>query len=132
MPQYAAGLFGNYKLLSAVDFLGGYLHSNDDWAAPDGSSATFIGNDYYGAVDYYFKQGLAVSGRYDLLHQKLTGASGVGLQSTHDWTIGVNKTFTASGNIIGRLAYSYLSGRDPVAGTKTTDKLFQADIAFNF
>ena len=126
------GLFGNYKLLSTVDFLGGYLHSHDDWVAPDGSAAKFIGNDYYGAVDYYIKQGLAVSGRYDLLHQEITGASGVGLQSTHDWTVGVNKTFTASGNIIGRLAYSYLTGRDPVAGAKTTDKLFQADIAFNF
>ena len=126
------GVFGNYKLLSTVDFLGGYLHSNDDWVAPDGSSATFIGNDYYGAVDYYINQGLAISGRYDLLRQKITGTSGLGLQSTHDWTIGLNKTFTPSGNIIGRIAYSYLSGRDPVAGTKTTDKLFQADIAFNF
>jgi len=67
------GLFGNYKLFSTVDFLGGYLHSNDGWVAPDGSSAKFIANDFYGAVDYYIKQGLAVSGRYDLLHQKITG-----------------------------------------------------------
>lgn len=126
------GLFGNYKLLSKVDFLGGYLHTNDDWVAPDGSSAKFIGNDYYFAVDYYIRQGFAVSGRYDLLHQQITGTSGVGLQATHDWTIGVNKTFTPSGNIIGRIAYSYLSGRDPVAATKATDRLFQADIAFNF
>jgi len=34
--------------------------------------------------------------------------------------------------VIGRIAYSYLSGRDPVAAVKSTDKLFQADIAFNF
>lgn len=126
------GVFANYKLLSKVDFLGGWLHSNDGWVAPDGSSAKFIANDYYGAVDYYIQQGLAVSGRYDLLHQKITGNSGVGLQSTHDWTIGVNKTLTPSGNIIARIAYSYLSGHDPVTGTKATDKLFQADIAFNF
>jgi len=126
------GLFGNYKLLSTVDFLGGYLHSNDDWVAPDGSAAKFIANDYYGAVDYYIRQGFAISGRYDLLHQQITGTSGAGLQSTHDWTIGVNKTLTASGNVIGRIAYSYLSGRDPVAAAKSTDKLFQADIAFNF
>ncbi len=126
------GAFGNYKLFAKIDFLGGYLHSNDDWVAPDGSSAKFIGNDSYGAVDYYIRQGLAVSGRYDLLHQKITGTGGVGLQSTHDWTIGVNKTLTPSGNVIGRIAYSYLSGRDPVAAVKSTDKLFQADIAFNF
>jgi len=127
------GVFANYKLFSTVDLLGGYLHSNDDWQAVQGGPlSNFIGNDYYGAVDYYIKQGLAVSGRYDLLHQKITGTSGVGLQSTHDWTMGVNKTFTSSGNIIGRIAYSYLSGRDPIAAAKSTDKLLQADIAFNF
>jgi len=132
------GVFGNYKfistkrLFSAVDFLGGWLHSNDGWVAPDGSSAKFLANSYYGAVDYYIVQGLAVSGRYDLLHQKITGDSGVGPQSIHDWTIGANKTLTPSGNVIGRIAYSYLSGRDPVAATKSTDKRIQADIAFNF
>jgi len=127
------GVFGNYKFFSRVDVLCGYLHSHDDWLAAAGSPASsFIGNDAYIAVDYYVQQGLAISGRYDLLHQKITGASGVGLQSTHDWTLGVNKTFTASGNVIGRIAYSYLSGRDPVAAAKTTDKIIQADIAFNF
>jgi len=126
------GVFGNYKLRSKVDFLGGWLRSDDGWVAPDGSSAKFLANSYYGAVDYYIVQGLAVSGRYDLLHQKITGGSGVGLQSVHDWTIGANKTLTPSGNVIGRIAYSYLSGRDPVAATKSTDKRIQADIAFNF
>jgi hypothetical protein len=126
------GVFGNYKLLSKVDILGGWLHSHDGWVAPDGSSANFIGNDFYGAVDYYIRQGLAVSGRYDLIRQQITGSSGLGLQSTHDWTIGTSKTFTPSGNIIGRIAYSYLSGRDPVAAVKSTDKLFQADVSFNF
>ena len=127
------GVFGNYKLLSTVDFLGGYMHSHDDWLAGAGAPASnFLADDYYGAVDYYIRQGFAVSGRYDLLHQKITGASSVGLQGTHDWTIGVNKTLTSSGNVIARIAYSYLSGRDPVAAVKSTDKLVQADIAFNF
>ena len=126
------GIFANYKLFSKVDFLGGWLHSHDGWVAPDGSSAKFIGNDYYVAIDYYIKQGLAVSGRYDLLHQQITGLSGVGLQSTHDWTMGASKTLTPSGNVIARIAYSYLSGRDPVTAVKSTDKLFQADISFNF
>ena len=126
------GVFANYKLFAKIDFLGGWLHSNDGWVAPDGSSAKFVGNDFYGAVDYYIKQGFAVSGRYDFLHQQITGVSGVGPQSTHDWTIGVNKTFTPSGNVIGRIAFSNLSGRDAVSATKSTDKLVQADISFNF
>ncbi len=127
------GVFANYKLLSKVDFLGGYMHSNDDWQAVQGGVlSSFIGNDYYGAVDYYINQGLAVSGRFDRLNQKITGSTGVGFQNTHDWTVGVNKTFTASGNIVGRVAYSDLSGRDPVAAAKSTDKKFQTDIAFNF
>jgi len=127
------GVFGNYKLLATVDFLGGYMHSHDDWLAGAGATpSNFLADDYYGAVDYYIKQGFAVSGRYDLLHQKITGSSGLGLQSTHDWTLGVSKTFTSSGNVIGRIAYSYLSGRDPVAAVKSTDKLVQADISFNF
>jgi hypothetical protein len=127
------GVFANYKLLSKVDFLGGFMHSNDDWQAVQGGElSSFIGNDYYGAVDYYINQGLAVSGRFDRLNQRITGATGVGLQNTHDWTIGVNKTFTQSGNIVGRVAYSDLVGRDPIAAAKSTDKLFQADVAFNY
>jgi hypothetical protein len=126
------GVFGNYKLLSKVDFLGGWLHSHDGWVAPDLSSANFIGNDLYGAIDYYIVQGFAVSGRFDRLNQRITGPTGVGPQNTHDWTAGVSKTLTPSGDIVGRIAYSNLLGRDPVAALKNTDKLFQVDIAFNF
>ena len=127
------GVFGNYKLFSKVDFLGGYLHSSDEWQASQGGPLTrFVGNDYYGAVDYYILQGLAVSARFDRLNQKITGLSGVGSQNVHDWTVGVNKTLTPSGNVIARAAYRNLSGRDPVSATKRTDKLFQMDISFNF
>lgn len=72
------GVFANYKLLSTVDFLGGYLRGDDNWLAAPGTLMTrFLANDYYGAVDYYVKQGFALSGRYDLLHQQITGTSGV-------------------------------------------------------
>ena len=128
------GFFANYKLLSKVDFLCGYLRSNDEWATSQGGPiiSSFIGNDYYGAVDYYIAQGFAVSARYDRLNQKITGPPGVGAQSIHDWTIGVNKTLTPSGNVTARAALSSLSGRDPVAGAKSTDQLLQLDIAFNY
>lgn len=127
------GGFANYKLLSKVDFLGGYMHSNDDWQAVQGGPLSgFIGNDYYGSVDYYLIQGLAVSGRFDRLNQRITGSTGVGLQNTHSWTVGANKTLTPSGNIIGRIGYSSVSGRDPLAAVKSTDKFFQADVLFNF
>jgi hypothetical protein len=127
------GIFGNYMFLSKVDLLAGYLHSRDGWAfAAAGPFGNFIGNDYYVAVDYYVWRGFAFSGRFDRLNQQITGVGGVGKQNTHDWTVGMNKTLTPSGNIIGRIAYSNMSGLDPVAAIKSTDKLVQADISFNF
>jgi len=95
-------------------------------------SKLHIGNDYFVSLDYYVRQGFAISGRFDRLNQQITGVGGVGKQNVHDWTVGTNKTLTASGNIIGRIAYSDLSGRDPVAAVKSTDRLVQADISFNF
>jgi hypothetical protein len=127
------GIFGNYKYDNKVDFLVGYLRSHDDWEfAAGGPSGTFQGNDYFVAVDYYIAQGFALSGRFDRLNEQITGTGGVGKQNMHDWTIGVNKTLTLSGNIIGRIAYSNQSGSDPVSATKATDKFVQADISFNF
>jgi hypothetical protein len=127
------GIFANYMYKNTVDLTGGYLRSHDGWLSAVGAPAgTFVGNDYFVGLDYYIRQGFAVSGRFDRLNQQITGIGGVGKQNTHDWTIGVNKTFTQSGNIIGRIAYSNLSGRDPVAAVKSTDRLVQADISFNF
>ena len=125
------GVFANYMIKYKVDVLGGYLHTNDGWLSVQGGPpGRFTANDAYGAVDYYICQGFAVSARYDFLRQKIT--NGVGLQSIHDWTVGINKTLTASGNVISRAAYSNLSGRDPVSAVKSTDKRFQIDVAFNF
>jgi hypothetical protein len=127
------GVFGNYMLKYKLDFLGGYMHSNDDWQADQSGPMTrYVSNDFYVAIDYYMKQGLAFSGRYDEIRGQITGSTSVGLQTTHDWTVGVNKTLTHSGNIIARVAYSYLSGREPVGAVKSTDKLVQADLSFNF
>jgi hypothetical protein len=126
------GIFANYMLRpDKVDSLGGYMHGRDDWLfAVGGPSGSYLSNAYFGEVDYYIRGGLAVVGRYDGLHQKITG--GVGPTFIHDWTVGAEKAFTPSGNIVGRLAYSYKVGRDPVSALRSTDKLFQADIAFNF
>jgi hypothetical protein len=127
------GFFGNYMYDNTLDFTAGYLHSHDDWEfAAGGPSGIFLGNDYYVALDYYIVRGLAISGRFDRLNQQITGTGGVGKQNMHDWTIGASKTLTLSGNIIARIAYSNESGSDPVAAIKATDKLVQADIAFNF
>jgi hypothetical protein len=127
------GIFANYMYDNKLDFTAGYLHSHDDWEfAAGGPSGTFLGNDYYVALDYYIVRGFAISGRFDRLNQQITGTGGVGEQNMHDWTIGASKTLTPSGNIVGRIAYSYQSGSDPVAAIKATDKLVQADIAFNF
>jgi hypothetical protein len=74
----------------------------------------------------------SLSRGFDRLNQQILGPGGVGVQNVHGWAVGVNKTLTLSGNIIGQIAYSNTSGRDPVAAVKSTDKLFQADISFNF
>ena len=127
------GIFANYKFFSKIDLLGGYLHNSDDWQVAEGGAlGRYIGNDFYGAVDYYITSDLAVSARYDLLQHEITGPTGLGPQSTRNWGIGVSKTFTPLGNVIGRIAYGYLYGRDPIAAAKSTDRFFQADIGFNF
>jgi hypothetical protein len=126
-------VFANYMFKYTVDLTTGYVHSHDGWVSdPAAPSGTFVGNDYFVALDYYVQRGFAFSGRFDRINQQILGTGGVGLQNTHDWTIGASKTLTLSGNIIGRIAYSNTSGRDPVAAVKSTDKLFQGDISFNF
>jgi len=127
------GVFANYMYKYTVDLTGGYLHSHDGWlSASNAPAGTFVGNDYFVALDYYIQRGLAVSGRFDRLNQQILGTGGVGVQDVQNWAVGVNKALTPSGNIIGRIAYSNMSGRDPVAAVKSTDKVFQADISFNF
>jgi hypothetical protein len=126
-------VFANYMYRYTLDLTGGYVHSHDGWVTdPTLPSGTFLGNDYFVALDYYVKRGFAFSGRFDRLNQQILGTGGVGVQNVHDWTVAVNKTLTLSGNIIARMAYSNMSGRDPVAAVKSTDELFQADISFNF
>lgn len=127
------GIFANYMWRYTLDLTAGYLHSHDDWLAAIGAApGNFSGNDYFVGLDYYIKRGFAISGRFDRLNQQILGNGSVGLQNTHDWTIGANKALTLSGNIVGRIAYSNSSGRDPVAAVKSTDRLVQADISFNF
>ena len=125
------GVFANYMLAYKLDFLGGYLRSHDDWQDPNGGPAgPFKENDFFGEVDYYPVQGLGISARYDRLRQ--TVPDGPGPTTTHDWTAAVNKALTPSGNVVGRLGYSYMTGRDPLAAVKTTTWLLQADVMFNF
>jgi hypothetical protein len=125
------GIFGNYKLADKVDFLGGYMRSKDDWEDDSGvKDGDFTANDGYAEADYYLKPGVALSARYDLLHQKLP--EGPGMEPIHDWTAAINRNLTTAGNIVGRLAYSYQSGSDPASAVKSTSGQFEADIMFNF
>lgn len=126
------GVFANYMFRPLkIDVLGGYMHGRDDWqSVVGGPSGSYLSNGYFCEVNYYIRRGLAIAGRYDGLHQEVTG--GVGRTFIHDWTIGAEKAFTPSGNIVGRVAYGYTAGRDPLSAEHGTDKLFQGDIAFNF
>jgi hypothetical protein len=114
-----------------ADFLGGYLRSKDDWQETSGvGDGYFKANDFYGEADYYIQPGLVAAARYDLLHQTIP--DGPGREVIHDWTAAVNRNLTPSGNIVGRMAYSYSSGSDPSSAVKSTSSQFQADIMFNF
>ncbi|MGO9269025.1 MAG: hypothetical protein ACLQOO_01995 [Terriglobia bacterium] len=125
------GVFANYLIRNKVDVMGGYMRNKDDWQYVLGVPGSyFTANDGYGELDYYITQRLAVSGRYDFLEQQITNA--VGRRSTHQLNGAVNYSFVPSGTIVGRLAWSYLSGRDPKMAVKSTNALYQADISFNF
>jgi hypothetical protein len=128
---HRTGVFANYMIDSKVDLLGGYMKSKDDWQSVQGvPGGYFTANDYYGEVSYYPTQMLSISGRYDALEQTVTGA--VGRQSMHQWNAAVNRSLVRSGTVIARLGYSYLTGRDPMQGIKSTNRLIQADVLFNF
>jgi hypothetical protein len=125
------GVFANYMLRYKVDFLGGYLRSRDGWLDPNGGPAgLFTGNDLFGQVDYYPLRGFGISGRYDRLNQRVAG--GPGPTSIYDWTGAVNKALTPAGNVVARIGFSYLAGRDPLYALKATTRLVEADVMFNF
>jgi alpha-D-ribose 1-methylphosphonate 5-triphosphate synthase subunit PhnG len=50
----------------------------------------------------------------------------------HQWSAAVNRSLVKSGTIVARLGYSFLTGRDPMQAVKSTNRLLQADITFNF
>lgn len=125
------GVFANYMFDYKVDFLGGYLRSKDDWEYVSGVPGGFFqANDFFGEIDYYIRPGLALAGRYDFLNQTIT--NGVGNQPIRDWTAAVNKNLTRSGNIVGRIGYSYMDGRDPITALRSKTWGIQADVMFNF
>jgi hypothetical protein len=125
------GVFANCMFDSKVDVLGGYMKSKDDWQYAQGmAGGYFTANDYFGEINYYPTQLMAFSGRYDGLEQTITGA--VGRQSMHQWSAAVNRSLVKSGTIVARLGYSFLTGRDPMQAVKSTNRLLQADITFNF
>jgi len=125
------GVFANYMIRNKWDVLAGYMLSKDDWQTVSGvNGGYFRSNDYYGEVNYYVTQLLAFSGRYDLLEQRVTG--GPGTQSVHQWSAAVNRSLVRSGAIIARAGYSYLTGYDPIAALKSTNRLYQVDVLFNF
>lgn len=125
------GVFANYMIRNKLDVLGGYMHTRDDWETVAATPAGYYrANDFFGELDYYLRPGLALAGRYDLLKQQIT--AGVGDEPIHEWTAAIDKNLTRAGNIVARAAYSYMSGYDPSSALKSTDRLYQLDIAFNF
>jgi len=126
------GVFGNYMIRrDKVDLLAGYLHGNDNWEDPvTGAPGTYLSNGYFTEVDCYVRRGLALAGRYDRLKQDVT--AGLSPTSLEQWQVGVEKAFTPSGNIVGRIAAGNMHGDDPVSLLRSSTRTIQADIQFNF
>ena len=120
------GVFGNYLFFDKLDVLGGYLRSDDDWLAEQGTPLThFLSNGYRAEVDYYIQTGFAVMARFDRLNQSISPGPAVHTQA---WSVGSEKALTDLGNVVLRATYGYERDQDPVLGTVTTDKHFNIDV----
>jgi len=125
------GVFANYMIgRDKIDVLGGYLHGNDDWQdLTTQAPGRYVTNGGFGEINYYITRGLAVAARYDLLRQSVPGVSPT---NGEEWQVGVERAFTATGNIVGRVAYGNSHGIDPIALTGSATRTVTADIQFNF
>ena len=126
------GIFANYMAFhDRVNVLGGFMYDHDGYAiSQPGPASSFISKDYYGELDYYIVRGTAATVRYDRLNQHIVG--GIGGVSQEQPSFGLERAFTPSGNIIGRLSYSNLHGRDPIAGVGSSSRTIMSDVEFNF
>ena len=126
------GIFANYMAFhDKLNVLGGFMYDHDGYEiSQPGPASSFISKDYYGELDYYIVRGTAATVRYDRLNQQIVG--GIGGVSQEQPSFGLQRTFTPSGNIIGRLSYSNLHGRDPIAGVGSSSRTIMSDVEFNF
>jgi hypothetical protein len=126
------GIFANYMAFhDRLNVLGGFMDDHDGYEiSQSGPSSSFISRDYYGELDYFLVRGTAAIARYDRLNQRIIG--GIGGVSQEQPSFGLERTFTPSGNIIGRLSYSNLHGRDPIAGINSSGRTIMSDVEFNF
>ncbi len=120
------GVFANYLFFDKLDIIGGYLRSRDDWRDTLTSPKTdFITNGYRGEVDFYFRRGTAVMGRYDRLTQTIAGGPAAHSES---WAVGGLHALTEVGNLVIRATYKHERDTDPVSRSLATDKLFTVDL----
>ncbi len=126
------GIFANYMAFqNKLNILGGFMDDHDGYdISQPGPASIFISKDYYGELDYYMVRGTAAVARYDRLNQHILG--GIGGVSQEQSTFSLERSLTASGNVVGRLSYYNLHGPDPVAKIASSSRTFMSDIEFNF
>ena len=126
------GVFANYRTFqNRLNLMGGFMDDHDGYELNQtGPTNDFISKDYYGELDYFIVRGTAAIVRYDRLNQRIKG--GIGGVSQEQPSFGLERTLTPSGNIIGRVSYSNLHGRDPIQGIGSSSRTAMADVQFFF
>lgn len=125
------GIMGHYKFLDHVDVLGGYMGGREDWQNVSTSPVnTFNTKGYYGEVDYYIRQGLAVFGRYDRSDYDRPDIS-LKPMNNRQWIAGVLWAPIPRGNAKVYLQYIDSRGND-LTGADATDKQAKLGVDFSW
>ncbi len=116
------GVFGHYYAVDHLDVLAGYIGGREDWKTFSTDPVSkFDTSSYFGELDYYIVQGLALFGRYDHVQYDAPTPDFFATKNKQ-WIAGVVKTIARRG--FAKLYGQYIDAKlTDVNGVDTEDKL---------